>query len=128
MVGSPTVREDRGVTTLLLVDDHAAFRRGARRMLAAGGFEVVGDATTAEEAVVLALQLRPQVVLLDINLPDATGFDVCSRLADVGFVGAIILMSSRAAGDFGRLVEASGARGFVSKREISVRRIRELLR
>jgi DNA-binding NarL/FixJ family response regulator len=106
--------------SILIVDDHPSFRSTARVLLQAEGFEVVGEAEDGESAVKAAEQLRPDVVLLDVQLPDFDGFEVARRLARTnGRSPAVILTSSRDAADFGPLVEQSGARGFVPKAELS---------
>ena len=75
---------------MLVVDDHAGFRSMARQLLAAAGFEVVGDAGTGSEAVAVSARLRPDAVLLDVQLPDLDGFEVSRRLAQqVVLVGAM---------------------------------------
>jgi len=66
--------------TLLIVDDHPGFRSLARRLLEAGGFEVVGEAADGHAAIAAARTLRPDVVLLDIQLPDIDGFEVTALL------------------------------------------------
>src|SRR5262249_5647341 len=73
---------DRGVRpTVLIVDDHAGFRESARALLEAEGFTVVGDAADGAAAVAAVARLRPDVVLLDVQLPDVDGFAVAGRLA-----------------------------------------------
>jgi len=67
--------------TVLIVDDHSGFRSFARAVLEAEGFEVVGEADDAASAIAAAGRLRPQVVLLDIQLPDIDGFEVAERLS-----------------------------------------------
>ena len=62
--------------TVLIVDDHPSFRASARRMLEADGYQVVGEAADASSAVDAVRELQPDVVLLDIRLPDADGFQV----------------------------------------------------
>ena len=105
--------------TLLIVDDHPGFRSLARRLLEAGGFEVVGEAAGGLEAVAVARELRPDVVLLDIQLPGIDGFEVAARLGD-GEVGpAVVLISTRDRADYGERVERCGARGFIPKAELS---------
>ena len=84
--------------TVLIVDDHEPFRRAARELLAAEGYEVVGEAGDGASAVSEARRLDPAIVLLDVQLPDVDGFEVARRLAAAGHAGATILVSGRAAG------------------------------
>ena len=104
---------------LLIVDDNAGFRRLARRLLEAEGFEVVGDAKDAGEALAVAADLEPDVVLLDVNLPDGSGFDVAARLASTRPDAAVLLTSTHDRADYEQLARKSGARGFVPKEELS---------
>jgi DNA-binding NarL/FixJ family response regulator len=103
--------------TVLLVDDHAGFRASARSLLELDGFRVIGEAADAASALDLARELVPEVVLLDVGLPDASGFEVAVRLA--GSRSRVVLTSSRAQHDLGRRVQQSGALGFVSKDQLS---------
>jgi DNA-binding NarL/FixJ family response regulator len=105
--------------TVLIVDDHPSFRASARRMLEADGYDVVGEAATGASGLALALDLRPDLVLLDVQLPDLDGFDVAARLTGADGAPAVVLTSSRDSSDFGPLVARSGARGFVPKAELS---------
>jgi len=107
--------------TVLIVDDHAGFRSTARALLEAEGYDVVGEAGDGASALEAAAALRPEVVLLDVQLPDLDGFEVASRLraGANGSRPAIVLTSSRDGSDFGPLVEECGARGFVPKAELS---------
>ena len=107
--------------TVLIVDDHPAFRRSARLLLEAEGFDVVGEAADGAAALAAAERLAPAVVLLDVQLPDIDGFDVAARIlaATNGSAPAIVMTSSRDGADFGSLLERSGARGFVPKGELS---------
>lgn len=109
----------RFVTTILIVDDHPSFRRTARALLESEGFDVVGEAADGASAIEAATSLRPDVILLDIYLPDIDGFEVAAALTDDGKPPAIVLTSSRDARDFGPLVQQSGARGFIPKAELS---------
>ena len=111
---------------VLIVDDHPSFRASARVLLEAEGFDVVGEAAGGRAALVEAGRLQPEVVLLDVQLPDIDGFDVASRLSN-GAGPDVVLTSSRDSSDFGPLVARSGARGFVPKAELSGARIHELL-
>ena len=115
-------------TRVLIVDDHAGFRASARRLLEAEGWEVVGEAADGIEGVAAAERLAPDVVLVDVGLPGADGFDVAQRLTrGNGGAPAVVLTSSRDLADLGTLVEASGARGFVPKHELSGRAVAALL-
>jgi DNA-binding NarL/FixJ family response regulator len=104
---------------ILLVDDHPGFRASARRMLEAGGFEVVGEAGDGASAVTAAHDLAPDMVLLDVQLPDASGVDLAARLSEDGAGPAVILTSSRPADQLGPELAASGALGFIPKDELT---------
>lgn len=112
---------------VLIVDDHPSFRASARRMLEAEGFEVVAEAGSGAEALRAADAWSPELVLLDVHLPDIQGFDLAERLTVNGSAPAVVLTSSRDASDFGPLVERSGARGFVPKSELSGTALRRIL-
>jgi CheY-like chemotaxis protein len=111
--------------TVLVVDDHPAFRASARRLLELDGLEVVGEAADAESAVRAAREIRPDVILLDIGLPDRSGYEVAEQLAAEPV--AVVLVSSRAQSDLGRRASESGALGFVSKERLSGEAILALL-
>jgi two-component system response regulator EvgA len=105
--------------TVLIVDDHPSFRASARRMLEASGYVVVGEAEDGAAAIVAARELEPELVLLDVQLPDLDGFELADRLHEDGAGPAIVLTSSRERADFGSAVAESPARGFVTKGELS---------
>lgn len=109
------------------MDDHVGFRRSARRLLESAGFVVVGEADDAAGALAVAAALCPDVVLLDVHLPDGNGFDVASRLATTSPGTLVILTSSRDASDYLARLPATSARGFIGKAELSVPRIVELV-
>ena len=81
--------------SVLIVDDHPSFRASARRLLEAEGFDVIGEAGDGHAAIAAAQQLQPDLVLLDVQLPDLDGFEVAARLAALGLPSAVILTSSR---------------------------------
>ncbi|HEY7016918.1 MAG TPA: response regulator transcription factor [Gaiellaceae bacterium] len=112
---------------VLVVDDHPSFRRCAHTLLTAEGFEVVGEAEDGVTAVALAAELEPDFVLLDIQLPDLDGFEVASRLLEREPGLQIVLVSSRDEAAYGARIEASGARGFLSKVDITGTAIERLL-
>lgn len=104
---------------VLVVDDHAGFRRCATALLTAEGFEVVGEAENGAAALALADQLEPELVLLDIQLPDIDGFEVAARLLARDRELKIVLVSSRDRSAYGTAIETSGAVGFIWKAELS---------
>ena len=118
---------DRATLTVVIVDDHPSFRAVARMMLETDGFRVVGTEEDGESGVVGTLRLEPDVVLLDVELPDINGFEVAARLRAAGSRAAIVLASSRDRSDFGSLVDESGARGFLTKAELTGDAIRRLV-
>lgn len=105
--------------SILIVDDHPSFRASARRMLEDCGYRVVGEAADGAAALAAARELRPDLVLLDVHLPDSDGFEVAARLAELGVEAEVVLTSSRDRADFGDAVAASPARGFIAKGELS---------
>ena len=105
--------------TVLIVDDHEAFRQSASALLEAEGFDVVGQAADGPEAVAQAERLRPEVVLLDIQLPGVDGFTVAERLAALPDAPRVVLISSREASAYGHRLGEAPARGFIAKRELS---------
>ena len=117
----------RPARRVVVVDDHPSFRRCACAMLAAEGFEVVGEAADGAGAIALVPQAAPDLVLLDIQLPDMDGFEVASRLLAGDPDLAIVLVSSRDRSQYGSLVETSGVRGFIAKGELSGPALERLL-
>jgi DNA-binding NarL/FixJ family response regulator len=113
--------------TMLIVDDHEGFRARARALFAGAGYDVVGEAHDVASGVEAIDLLSPQVVLLDIQLPDGTGFDVAERARDASPPPAVVLTSSRDAADYGARIERSGARGFIGKADLSVQALDGLL-
>jgi len=114
------------MATIVIVDDDPRFRGIARRLLESEGFEVIGEAADGGEALSVARELEPDIVLLDVQLPDIDGIEVASQLTADGSGPAIVLTSTRDESDFGPQVKQSGARGFVPKGEISAERITSL--
>jgi DNA-binding NarL/FixJ family response regulator len=113
--------------TTLIVDDHRMFRTSARLLLEAEGYDVVGEAEDGASAVAEAERLRPDVVVLDVQLPDTTGFDIARELLQRGLAGRIVLVSSRRASEYGEQVSDSGAVGFIAKDELSGAALHTLL-
>ena len=105
--------------TVLVVDDHPSFRRFARRLLETAGFAVVEEAGDGASALAAARELRPDVVLLDVLLPDTTGFELAETLSVDPAGPVVVLTSSRSAGDFEVSLARSSARGFIAKRDLT---------
>jgi DNA-binding NarL/FixJ family response regulator len=114
--------------TVLIVDDHPRFRSIARKLLEHQGYRVVGEASDGESALAAVRELRPDVVLLDVQMPGIDGFEVAARLnAAAAAAPAIVLVSSRDRIDFGGLIAESGARGFIAKDDLSGPALAQLL-
>jgi DNA-binding NarL/FixJ family response regulator len=103
--------------TVLIVDDHAGFRYAARAILEAEGYDVIAESATGMDALAAVERYRPELVLLDICLPDLNGIEVAGRLTSADHSLAVVLTSSRDACDYH--FEQSGARGFIPKAELS---------
>jgi DNA-binding NarL/FixJ family response regulator len=127
MSAGAAVSYDEPIVTVLIVDDHPSFRATARALLQAEGFVIVGEAEDGASALRAAAELPPELVLLDVQLPDIDGFEVARRLTLDGAGPAVVLVSSRDGSDFGPLVARSGACGFIPKAELSRARISALL-
>jgi DNA-binding NarL/FixJ family response regulator len=113
---------------VLIVDDHPSFRGCARAVLESEGYEVVGEAANGEEAIEVAAKLHPDLVLVDIGLPDCSGFEVAERMAALDHAPAVILTSSRDRSDYGSSITDSSARGFIPKADLSVDALSLLLK
>jgi len=121
-VDDPRVRR-----SVLIVDDHAGFRSWARALLEMQGYEVVGEAEDGVSAITLVRSVKPQVVLLDIRLPDIDGFEVTRRLTHEGSDATVVLVSSRDAADFGGQLASCGAQGFIAKADLSATALEAVL-
>jgi DNA-binding NarL/FixJ family response regulator len=113
--------------SVLIVDDHAGFRSWARALLEMQGYAVVGEAEDGVSAITLVRTVKPDVVLLDIRLPDIDGFEVTRRLAREGGEATVVLVSSRDAADYGGRLANSGAQGFIAKADLSATALEAVL-
>jgi CheY-like chemotaxis protein len=113
--------------TVVIVDDNAGFRTQAHSLLASVGFDVIGEAADGASAVEIIRALCPELVLLDVQLPDRSGLEVARLLRGQPDPPTIILISSREATDYGAGIDRSGADAFISKAELSARALRVVL-
>ena len=104
---------------ILIVDDDPSFLRTVRALLESEGFDVVGEALNGLDAVADTTRLVPDLVLVDVNLPDIDGFEVVERIADGADAPPVVLTSIRSAEDFGSLVARSRASAFITKAELT---------
>ncbi|MFL6122796.1 response regulator transcription factor [Actinophytocola sp.] len=111
---------------ILLVDDHAGFRRVARRLLEVGGLNVVGEAANGEEALAMAEKLLPDVVVLDVLLPDMDGFVVATQLAALPAPPRVVLISSLTRAELGTRIDAAPVAGFLAKDDLDGARLAEV--
>lgn len=121
------LRDNRPMPTVLVVDDHPGFRSRARLLLEADGYEVVGEAADGRSAVDEARRLHPDLVLLDVQLPDLDGFEVAAQITGADGGPAVVLTSSRDWSDSRELLARSGASGFLPKDQLSGATIAEIL-
>ena len=110
--------------TVLIVDDHASFRRLSRRLFEEAGYVVVGEAVDGRSAFEAAERLAPDLVLLDVLLPDISGLEVTRMLEALPAQISVLLVSSRSAHDLG--VESDARNRFLRKDELSLERLREI--
>jgi DNA-binding NarL/FixJ family response regulator len=115
----------RMACTVVVVDDNPVFRAAARRLLELEGYEVIGEAANAASALAAVDQLQPEVLLLDVVLPDGSGLDVAEQLACGNT--RVVLVSSRDPEDFGARLRRCGALGLIPKNELSGERLAAVL-
>lgn len=126
MTGNPELEHTAPVgLRLLIVDDHAGFRRVARALLQGDGFDVVAEAADGQEALAEAARVEPAVVLLDVHLPGPDGFAVSERLASLSFAPKVVLTSSRPVSDVRSRLARSSAVAFLPKDKLSGRSLTE---
>ena len=113
----------------LIVDDNESFLEIAAASLAGDDLDVLGTATTGAEAMRQVAEQHPDVVLVDINLGEENGFELARELVDrfPQLASGVVLISTRAEQDFGGLIQASPAAGFVPKTRLSAKAVRELV-
>ena len=120
--------DDRQVAVrVLIVDDHPPFRTLAKELLELAAFSVVGEAGDAAGALQLATELKPDLVLLDIGLPDLDGFEVARRLAELATAPKVVLISSRDRSAYRTRLAASPVLGFLPKGDLSVAAVAQLM-
>ena len=122
-MGSGAMTEPR----ILVVDDHSGFRATARRLLERDGWTVVGEAADGRSGLAAVEALAPDVVLLDIGLPDVDGFEVAERLAAAASAPVVVLISSRDPETYRERVRSSPAAAFVAKHEIDGAMLRAIV-
>lgn len=111
----------------MIVDDHAGFRTVARQLLESDGWRVVADVPGVTEAIAVATEAQPDVVLVDVQLLDGNGFDLCRALTALASAPEVVLISSREDVDYGTMAHEAGARGFIPKSRLSCGGIAALL-
>jgi CheY-like chemotaxis protein len=109
----------RVAKTVLIVDDHPAFRSAARALLEAAGFEVIGESADGASALEAVNVLRPEIVLLDVQLPDLDGFTVAERLSNHSARPSIVLTSSRSVASLRWRLDSQPTWSFIPKNELS---------
>jgi len=114
-------------SNVLIVDDHPGFRASARRLLASHGYEIVGEAASGKEALEAVRSLEPQLVLLDVGLPDADGIELARALSERHPEARVVVVSSRDREEVEPLLDGAGAAGFIPKAELSASALRDLL-
>jgi two-component system chemotaxis response regulator CheY len=110
--------------TVLIVDDHDGFRTQARELLEACGYDVIGEAATASSALAVVDALRPDIVLLDVQLPDGNGFDLVDEL---GKTSRVVMISGRDPATYRSRLASTSALGFIPKAELSRSSLREIV-
>lgn len=112
---------------VLIVDDHADFRRMARALLTSSGYEVVGEADDAATALSAFDELQPDLVVLDVQLPTDDGIEISHQLNERNNRPQVVLVSSREASDYGHRLLDAPVRGFIRKRDFSGASLRPLI-
>ena len=119
-VGSPPI-------SVLVVDDNAQFRQAVKAVLArVAGFELLGEAESGEQGVALVEALRPDLVLMDINMAGISGIEATRRITAVHPDVNVILLSTYQVDDLPAEVLTSGAAAYLHKEDLTGRALRRL--
>ncbi|NHI15847.1 response regulator [Microbacterium excoecariae] len=100
---------------VLLVDDHATMRAGFRMILEASGIEIAGEAATGAEAVERAAHLAPDVVFMDVQMPDMDGIEATRRIVRAGSAASVVIVTTFDRDDYLFAALDAGASGFLLK-------------
>lgn len=106
-------------STILIVDDHPAFRSQARRLLERQGFSVIGEAADGSAAIEAVQRTHPDVVLLDVYLGDSNGFDVAEQIHEHVPETKIVMTSGNDRASFRSRLRRTSAAGFIPKTELT---------
>lgn len=112
---------------LLLADDHRMLREGLRRSMSEAGFDVVGEASDGVEAIELASSLQPEVILMDVTMPNCDGVEACRQIKEGGSRSRIVMLTMHADQDVLANAIRAGASGYLTK-DCSTREIAEAVR
>jgi DNA-binding NarL/FixJ family response regulator len=120
--------EEGSVVDVLIVDDQELFRAVARTVVGlVPEWLVVGEADSGEDAVAKFDELRPGIVLMDINLPGINGIEATRRILDIDPATRVVLLSTYAADDLPADAQSCGAAGYVRKDDLTPTALRELV-
>jgi DNA-binding NarL/FixJ family response regulator len=103
------------MTTLLLADDHRMLRQGLRRSLEEEGFTVVGEAADGDEAVRMAGELRPDVILMDVSMPHLDGVEATRRITEARMLSRVVMLTMHPDSDVVHAALQAGASGYLVK-------------
>jgi two-component system nitrate/nitrite response regulator NarL len=112
---------------MLIVDDSEQFLASAERLLGVGGVRVVGTARSGREAVRLAKELSPDIILVDMDLGGESGVEVARDLAVLVPAPIVVLISTHTEAEVGEMVAASPAAGFIPKSRLDAAAVRAFL-
>lgn len=112
--------------SVVAVDDSSAFRSAVGDVVAAAGFRLVGEGETSDDAVRLAAELRPDLVLLDVRLRGADGVDAAARIAALGLPTLVVLLTAGETETLAERARRAGAAAVVDKSLLRASLLREL--
>jgi two-component system response regulator DegU len=115
------------LSTLILVDDHQLLRQGLRRSLEDAGFDVVGEASDGQEAIILAEKLRPDLVLMDVTMPVLDGIEATRQLRAKVPESRVVILTMHGEEEVVERALRAGAVGFLVK-DCTIQQVAEVLR